>query len=96
MERRQINTALDRDPARCLLLVREAGIEPATGAWKALALPLRHSRARCDSNGRSEIRQANTRLSLIGAVQATQRPARQDEHFVITTRARSVNYMVLS
>ena len=25
-------------------LVREAGIEPATGAWKALALPLRHSR----------------------------------------------------
>jgi hypothetical protein len=27
-------------------LVREEGIEPSTGAWKALALPLRHSRTR--------------------------------------------------
>ncbi len=29
---------------KLLQLVREEGIEPSTGAWKALALPLRHSR----------------------------------------------------
>jgi hypothetical protein len=33
---------------RCFVsaVVREEGIEPSTGAWKALALPLRHSRVR--------------------------------------------------